>query len=142
MVAAASAPVPQTWRIFGLFVVDDSPDEGRSGVPRAALQLKVHAFRPSGKPPGRGEKKYLELSWETIKRDARGAYGMGPGLKKRIGKRAALTGVVYDRCGQGLYLRPADDADAKCLFPDAAGHVELLDRDGRPFMKIDPNPQR
>jgi len=133
----AGTPAPVTFRFYGVFQVDNTPDEGRSGVPRAALQLKVDGYRSEAKARRAMEKEYPELTWETIDRNYRGAYGFGAPLRKRFGKRAALTGVVYDRCGQGLYLRSAAERDADCLVADQPTHVELLDRKGRPLkMKV------
>jgi hypothetical protein len=126
---------PTVYRVHGLFLTDDEADIGREGLPRAVLQLKVERYEPAAQQE-KPSTSYPVLTWKLIEEGYQGVYGLSDSLKLRLGRRAQLTGVVYDRCGEGLYLRREDDSEADCLMPDKPTHIELLDSNRLPLKAL------
>lgn len=134
------AGAPQVYRVYGVFLMDNEPDLGRDGLPRAVMQLLVERDeaieQPEETTSPAADKRYPELTWQVIEEGHQGVYGLSDTLKKRLNKRVHITEVVYDMCEGGLYLRREDDSAANCLMPDKPTHIELVDNQRNPLKTL------
>jgi len=131
---------PQVYRVYGVFLMDNEPDLGRNGLPRAVMQLSVERHEAIEQPEKTmsptADKRYPELTWQVIEEGHQGVYGLSDTLKKRLNKRVRITGVVYNMCEGGLFLRREDDSAANCLMPDKPTHIELVDNKRNPLKTL------
>ena len=75
------------------------------------------------------KKEYLELTWGMIDVNVIGTYGIKEPLMPFIDKKVRIRGLIYDLCGNGMYLCRETDSEVYCSA-EPESYLELRDKNG------------
>jgi hypothetical protein len=126
--------LPGVYEVWGLLVEDrvihDMVIEA-VGVSQLVFVVdkivKVEPVTESTQALASPKEEYLKLTWEEIDGNVLGAYGVQEPLLSFVDKKVRIRGIMYDLCGDGLYLCRETDSEVYCSS-DPEAYLELRDK--------------
>jgi hypothetical protein len=100
--------------------------------------VKREKVTQSDSSPTTDKGNYSRLTWSQINESWRSPHeggGIEEPLQSFVDKKVRISGIIYDQCGYGWYLRDQEGSEVSCGFamlfshfpPD---HIELRDMSG------------